>query len=76
MPKLPIIKDRQLIKALKKIGFVEHRETSSSHLVLKHPDGRITIVARHSGKDIPRGTLSGILKDVNITSQELTDLLK
>lgn len=76
MPKLPIIKDKQLIKVLKKIGFFEHRETSSSHLVLKHHDGRMTIVARHSRKDIPRGTLNGILKDINISPQELTDLLK
>lgn len=47
MPKLPVIKDRQLIQALKKLGFFEHPERGTSHLVFKHPDGRRTTVARH-----------------------------
>lgn len=73
MPKLPIIKDRQLIKVLKKLSFYEHSETGSSHLVFKHHDGRRTTVARHSGKDIPSGTLKAICRDINLS---VTDLIK
>lgn len=75
MPKLPLIKDRELIRALKKLGFFEHPERGTSHLVFAHRDGRRTTVSRHPGKDIPRGTLRAILRDINISSEELIDLL-
>lgn len=75
MPKLPIIKDCELIQALKRLGFFESPERGSSHLVFKHKDGRITTVSRHPGKDMPRGTLRGILKDINISIEEFTKLL-
>ena len=76
MPKLPIIKDRDLIRVLKKLGFFEHPEHGSSHLVFKNPDGGRTTVARHSGKDIPRGTLRGILRDINISIEDFIKALK
>lgn len=76
MPKLPSVKDRQLIKVLKKLGFFEHPERGTSHLVFAHHDSRRTTVARHPGKDIPRGTLRAILRDINISPQEFIKLLK
>ena len=76
MPKLPLIKDRELIRVLKKLGFFEHSERGTSHLVFSHPDGRRTTVSRHPGKDIPRGTLRSILRDINISIQEFNKILK
>lgn len=76
MSKLPIIKDRELVRVLRKLGFFEHPEQGTSHLVFKHPDGRRTTISRHPGKDIPRGTLRAILRDVNISPQEFSKLLK
>lgn len=76
MPKLPIVKDRQLIKLLKKLGFIERAESGTSHLILKHGDGRITIVPRHPGKDIPRGTLRGIINDIDVTVEDFVRFLK
>lgn len=75
MPHLPVIKDKDLIKFLVKIGFLEHPEKGTSHLIFKHPDGRRTTVARHS-KDIPTGTLRSILRDINISPDEFRKLLK
>ena len=75
MPKLPVIRCQQLIRVLKKLGFFEHPERGSSHLVFKHADGRVTTVARHSG-DFPRGTLRGILRDINIAPEEFIKLLR
>jgi len=74
--KLPQIKDRELIRALKKLGFFEHPERGSSHLVFAHQDGRRATVSRHPGKNIPRGTLRAIMRDINISPQEFTRLLK
>ena len=76
MPKLPVVKVRELIRVLKRLGFFEHPERGTSHLVFKHPDGRRTTVARHSGKDIPNGTLRGILRDINISVEEFIEALK
>jgi len=74
MPKFPAVKDTKLIKILKKLGFFEHSEKGSSHLVFKHSDGRRTTVARHR-KEIPIGTLKSILKDVEISNEEFRKLL-
>ena len=76
MPKLPIIKSRNLVKALKKSGFYEHRQRGTSHLIMVHSDGRRTSVPIHQGKDIPRGTLKGIIRDLEISNKEIIDLLK
>jgi len=75
MPKLPVIKDRELIQVLKRLGFSQHPERGTSHVVFSHPDGRRTTVSRHPGKDIPRGTLRAILRDINISMQEFSKLL-
>lgn len=76
MPKLPIIKDKELIKALEALGFTKHRQRGTSHLVMKHHDGRRVIVPIHPGKDIPRGTLRGILRDIEISPQNFIEVLK
>jgi len=76
MSKLPVIKDRELIRVLHRLGFFEHPERGTSHLVCKHPDGRRTTVARHPGKDIPRGTLQAILRDMNISTEQFVNFLK
>ena len=75
MPKLPALTDRALIRALHKIGFVEHRQRGTSHLVMKHLDGRRTVIPIHPGHDIPKGTLHAILRDIDISSEELIKFL-
>jgi predicted RNA binding protein YcfA (HicA-like mRNA interferase family) len=76
VPKLPQVKDRELIRVLKKLEFFEHPERGSSHLVFAHKDGRRTTVSRHPGKNIPTGTLRAIIRDINISPQEFIKLLK
>ena len=76
MPKLPVVKSKDLVRALKSVGFFEHRQKSTSHLVMKHNDGRRTIVPLHLGKDIPKGTLFAIIKDIQIAKEELIKILK
>jgi len=74
MPALPAVKDKDLIRALKTLGFFESRQ-KGSHLVMKHKDGRRTTVPIHSGKDIPKGTLLAILRDLQITKEGLVKAL-
>ena len=65
----------KLIKILEKAGFKAIRQTGS-HLTLQHPDGRTTVVPIHPGKEISKGTLSGILKQANLSREEFFRLLK
>jgi predicted RNA binding protein YcfA (HicA-like mRNA interferase family) len=41
-----------------------------SHVVLKHPDGRLTVVPVHSGEDIGTGLLNKIIKDTRLSKEE------
>jgi predicted RNA binding protein YcfA (HicA-like mRNA interferase family) len=66
---------RRVIKVLTKIGFrVERRR--GSHVVLKHRDGRVTVVPVHSGEKVGRGLLLKIVKDAKLTREEFLELLR
>jgi len=73
MPKLPVVKPRDIIKVLEKKGFYQSR-TDGSHFRYHHPDGRSTTVAFHN-RPLAKGTLLSILNQVQITKKELIDLL-
>jgi len=74
MTRLPRLKGREVVRALEKAGFVLER-TRGSHAFLKHPDGRATTVPIHSGETIGPGLLRAILRDVELTVDDLTLLL-
>lgn len=70
MSKLPAVSSSDLIRVVKKYGFVEHRQ-KGSHLHLKRDsDKRRITIPIHKGRDIPKGTLTAILKDANISIEE------
>jgi predicted RNA binding protein YcfA (HicA-like mRNA interferase family) len=74
MTRLPRLKGRELVRALESAGFTVER-TRGSHLFLKHTDGRTTTVPLHSGETIGPGLLRAILRDVEISADELAHLL-
>ena len=47
-----------------------------SHVVLKHSDGRITVVPVHAGEKISIGLLLKIIKDAKLTKEEFLKLLE
>ena len=63
---------REVLAKLLRAGFVEKRQ-SGSHKILRHPNGRQTYVAMHTG-DIPNGTLRSILKQSGLTEDEFKSL--
>ncbi len=71
MPKPPILKPREVIALLQKLGFVVVRQRGS-HIQFRHPDGRCTTVPNHQGRDIAPTLLRQIAKDIGMTWQELT----
>ena len=56
----------KVVKALEKLGFEQIRQRDS-HLFLRHPDGRTTIVPVHSTENIGTGMINKIIKDSKIT---------
>ncbi len=69
---LPVNK---VIKILEKIGFQKVRQ-KGSHVFLKHPDGRTTVVPIHKGEEIGRGLLRKIIKDAKLTREDFLKLSK
>jgi predicted RNA binding protein YcfA (HicA-like mRNA interferase family) len=66
----PALTGTKLISLLKKFGFVVIR-TRGSHQFLRHPDGRCTVVPVHRGETIGKGLLSRILRDCELTADDL-----
>ncbi len=73
MSGLPQVRPKDLVKALEKAGFQKDHQTGS-HVYLKNPDGRLTSVSIHPGT-IPTGTLRAILRQTEITRDQLRELL-
>ncbi len=72
MSKLPSLTGKEIVSLLKKAGFIVERQ-KGSHVFLKHEDGRATVVPVHSGETIGPGLLSKILRDVEMTKEELLE---
>ncbi|MEI7733332.1 MAG: type II toxin-antitoxin system HicA family toxin [Verrucomicrobiota bacterium] len=71
MPRLPRLRGRELVAALRRAGFNVLR-TKGSHHFMQHPDGRRTVVPVHAGETIGPGLLSKILDDAEIEVDEFT----
>jgi predicted RNA binding protein YcfA (HicA-like mRNA interferase family) len=70
MTRLPRLKGRELIRILQTLGF-EVVRSRGSHFLLRHEDGRTTTVPAHSGETLGPGLLRSILRDVELTADEL-----
>lgn len=74
MTKLPQAKPKDVLRALLKNGFRVERK-AGSHFYLRHSDGRFTSISIHL-KPLAKGTLRAILKQTQISLEELIKLLK
>jgi len=74
MPRRKRLTGRDLIRALRRAGFAVIRIQGSHHR-LRHPDGRVTTVPVHAGETIGPGLLGQILRDCDLTHEQLESLL-
>ena len=74
MTKLPVISGREIVKVLRKIGYViDHQK--GSHIILRNvnsPYRRLT-VPDHG--EIAKGTLRAIIRQAGLTVEEFMNLL-
>lgn len=74
MPKIPVAKPRETIKALQKAGFIlDH--VSGSHHVLYHHSQKLRAVVPFHNKPLKRKTLMSILKQAELSVDEFKNLL-
>jgi len=74
--RLPRASGKAVLQALQRGGFrVSH--VRSSHYYLRRSDATgLVIVPVHGNRDLPVGTMRSILRQANLTAEELTTLLR
>ena len=65
MARVPVLKPREVVRILSRLGFAEVR-CSGSHRQYRHPDGRGTTVPFHAGRDISPILLRQIARDIGL----------
>ena len=73
MAKLASVKAKEVVRALGKLGFYKHSQVGS-HATFKHADGRRVTIPVHN-RELRKVTLHGVLKDIDLTVEDLKDLL-
>lgn len=75
MSRLPRLTGQEVVRALSEAGFELMRQRGS-HMFLRHPDGRATVVPVYSGEALGPGILSKILRDTELSRNEFRRLLR
>ncbi|MBF0476985.1 MAG: type II toxin-antitoxin system HicA family toxin [Deltaproteobacteria bacterium] len=70
MTRFPIVDFKMMVKVLLNLGFIPVRQ-KGSHVFYRHYDGRTTTLPRHSGRDIGKPLIREILREIDLTPDEL-----
>jgi len=74
MSKLPVISGRKCVRALERAGFYLKRQTGS-HLVLRRDEPFAQVVVPDH-KVLDRGTLRAIIRQADLSVDELVSLMR
>ena len=72
MPKLPHASGQQVLRALERLGFTVLRQSGSHVIMRRGANG--CVVPNH--KEIKVGTVSGVLRQAGVSSDEFTEALR
>lgn len=75
MTQLPVLKPKEVVAALEKLGFRKHRQ-KGSHLIMVRDGDAIhqPVVPLHS-KDLSKGILRAIIRQLDLTVDEFVKYL-
>ena len=65
------ISGKKLCKVVEKYGWKLARIKGSHHIYSKENSSTIIIIPVHGNRDLPIGTLKGILKDAGLTEDDI-----
>jgi predicted RNA binding protein YcfA (HicA-like mRNA interferase family) len=75
MGRIPALTARQIVQALKRAGFEEHRQRGS-HLILFHRSTRRrAVVPIHAGRTLSDRLVHAIIRDADLTVDQFLKLL-
>lgn len=74
MPKLPQVKPKEIIKALKKMGF-DTDHVSGSYYIMYNQDKTLRASVPYHNKPLKRKTLKNIIESAQLSVDKLKDLL-
>lgn len=72
MPKLPVLKPREVIKVLERAGFVFERQKGSHKIYVKNNLG---VTVPYHNKDLKRKTLKHIITQSGFELKQFLDLI-
>jgi predicted RNA binding protein YcfA (HicA-like mRNA interferase family) len=70
MPKLPVLTPKELVKILKRAGFVEYRQKGSHLMMVSEKLNKQVTVPIHN-KPLKKGTLAAILRSAELSVEHL-----
>ena len=73
--RLSVVKPRQLVRALKKLGCIEKRQTGS-HQIFYYPQKQIILTIPIHNRDLKKGLLRSIIKDLDLSIKDFLKLIK
>jgi predicted RNA binding protein YcfA (HicA-like mRNA interferase family) len=74
MPRLPVCKPTDVIRALQRAGFFLDHSTGS-HRFFRHPTRAGLVTVPFHRKDLKRGTLKSIIEQAGFSVEEFMQLL-
>ena len=75
MPKLRELSTREVQKRLKKLGFIFYRQGKGSHEIwARDEDGKIIPVPSYKGKNIRKGTIAAIIRELGLGVEDFMKL--
>ncbi len=66
MPRLPVVRAREVIGVLQRLGFQRMRQRGS-HVIMRSSDGRTAVVPDHGGRDLHPNMTYKILKNAQVS---------
>ena len=74
MTKLPALTPIQIIRKLKKAGFIFDRQAKGSHEIWRNPTTRAYTTVPHHLGDLPEGTVRAIVKQAGLSVDQFLEL--
>lgn len=75
MARLPVLPARDVVKALRKAGFVPVSQRGSHLKLRRGTEGNVRTVIVPIYPEVPRGVLASILRQAGLSREEFLDLL-
>jgi predicted RNA binding protein YcfA (HicA-like mRNA interferase family) len=75
MPPLPVLRAKEVLRALLSAGFYIHHQTGSHARLFHHTKIELRVTVPIHNKELPPKTLKSIIRQAGLTVEEFLELL-